>query len=145
MRCTFFGHKDCPKDVEKQLQMVIIDLIENKKVRNFFVGNQGRFDFFVRKTLFLLSKKYPIKYTVVLAYMPREQENFDEYVGNTLYPNDIENVPKKFAISFRNRWMIENSEYVVTFVKYSWGGASQFKELAEKKRKIVINITTEKL
>lgn len=38
--------------------------------------------------------------------------------------------------------MIEQSDYVVTYVKYTIGGASKFKELAEKKKKIVINIAT---
>ena len=36
--------------------------------------------------------------------------------------------------------MIEQSDYVVTCVSRSWGGAAQFKELAEKKGKTVINI-----
>ena len=36
--------------------------------------------------------------------------------------------------------MIEQSDYVVTYVKYTVGGAAQFKEYAEKKGKIVINL-----
>ena len=36
--------------------------------------------------------------------------------------------------------MIEKSDYVVTYVHHSFGGAAQFKEIAEKKGKIVINI-----
>ncbi len=145
MTCTFFGHRDCPKEVEKKLQEILINLIENKNVTEFYVGNQGMFDYFVRKTLFQLSKLYPIKYYIVLAYIPVVGKKYDEYVVDTILPNDIENVPKRFALSFRNRWMIERSDFVITFVKYSWGGASQFKELAEKKHKIVVNITIDPL
>lgn len=43
--------------------------------------------------------------------------------------------PPKFAISKRNRWMIEHSDIVVTYVKYHFGGAAQWKVLAEKKGK----------
>ncbi len=141
MTCTFFGHRDCPKEIEEKLYVILTDLIENKGVTEFYVGNQGMFDFFVRKTLFQLTKLYPIKYYVVLAYIPKVGEKYDQFVVDTIYPNDIENVPKKFALNFRNRWMIKRSDYVITFVRYSWGGASQFKELAEKKHKTVVNIT----
>ena len=40
----------------------------------------------------------------------------------------------------RNAWMINESDFVVTYVRYSTGGAAHFKELAEKKGKIVINL-----
>ena len=43
-------------------------------------------------------------------------------------------------INKRNTWMINNSDYVVTYVKYSVVGAAKFKRLSEKKCKIVINI-----
>ncbi len=41
--------------------------------------------------------------------------------------------------------MIEKSDYVVTYVKHTAGGAGKFKELAEKKKRIVINIATQSL
>ena len=36
--------------------------------------------------------------------------------------------------------MIENSSTVITYVTHPTGGAAKFKELAEKKRKTLINI-----
>ena len=33
MVCTFFGHKDTPKEIEPTLRSTLIDLIENKNVR----------------------------------------------------------------------------------------------------------------
>ena len=42
--CTFFGHRDTPKNIEPILQSTLIDLVENKEVDLFFVGNQGAFD-----------------------------------------------------------------------------------------------------
>lgn len=41
--------------------------------------------------------------------------------------------------------MIERSDYVVTYVKYTVGGAVRFKELAEKKNKTVINIAAQNM
>lgn len=36
--------------------------------------------------------------------------------------------------------MIDKSDYVVVYITHPWGGAAQFKELAEKKGKAVINL-----
>ena len=36
--------------------------------------------------------------------------------------------------------MIKQSDYVVTYITHFWGGAAQFAELAERKKKMVINI-----
>lgn len=143
MSCTFFGHRDAPNKIEPMLRSVLIDLIKNNNVRNFFVGNQGNFDHMVKRTLIDLKEVYPIEYAVVLAYLPNKKNNaFKDSSDCTIIPDKIEMVPQKFAICYRNKWMIEQSDYVVTYVKYSIGGASQFKELAEKKKKTVINLAT---
>lgn len=49
MICTFFGHKDTPQNILPVLRTVIIDLIQNKNVDLFYVGNNGNFDFMVKK------------------------------------------------------------------------------------------------
>ena len=60
----------------------------------------------------------------------------------TLFPDGIESVPRRVAISYRNKWMIKRSDYVVTYVTtHIASGAAQFKELAEKQGKNVINIS----
>ena len=139
MVCTFFGHKDTPKEIEPTLRSTLIDLIENKNVNVFYVGNNGNFDTMVRRQLEDLSQTYPITYSVVLAYLPTEKNRYDN-LTNTIYPEGLETVPKRFAISWRNKWMIKQSDYVVTYITHSWGGAAQFAEIAERKKKQVINL-----
>lgn len=46
----------------------------------------------------------------------------------------------RFAVSWRNNWMLKQSDYVVTYITYSWGGAAQFAEKAARQKKTVINI-----
>lgn len=143
LSCTFFGHKDTPKEIEPTLRSTLIDLIENKNIYNFYVGNHGNFDNMVKRILRELNEIYPITYAVVLAYLPGKKHDPDEESpADTILPDGIEAVPRKFAVSYRNKWMIERSDYVVTYVKYTFGGAAHFKELAEKKKKIVMNIAT---
>lgn len=142
LTCTFFGHKDTPKEIEPTLRSTLIELIEIEKVRNFYVGNHGNFDYMVRRCLIELKELYSIDYAVVLAYFPDRKNTPEENVTDTVIPDGIEKVMRKFAISYRNKWMIEQSDYVVTYVKHTFGGAAKFKELAEKKNKTVINIAT---
>ena len=140
MVCTFFGHKDTPKEIEPTLRSTLIDLIENKNVNVFYVGNNGNFDTMVRRQLEDLSHCYPIAYNVVLAYLPTKKSEYDDYT-NTILPEGIETAPKRFAISYRNKWMIEQSDIVVTYVTHNFGGAAQFKEMAERQGKTVIELS----
>ena len=57
---TFFGHKDTPKEAEPTLRATLLDLIINKNVSVFYVGNNGNFDAMVRNQLKDLSVIYPI-------------------------------------------------------------------------------------
>lgn len=140
MVCTFFGHKNTPKEIEPTLRSTLIDLIENKNVTVFYVGNNGNFDTMVRRQLEDLSQIYPITYCVVLAYLPTEKNKY-ENLTNTIYPEGLETIPKRFAISRRNKWMIQQSDIVVTYVTHNLGGAWQFKKMAEQMRKRVIELS----
>ena len=139
MTATFFGHKDTPKEIEPTLRSTLIDLIENKNVTVFYVGNNGNFDTMVRCQLEDLSQTYPITYSVVLAYLPTEKNKYDD-LTHTIYPEGLETVPKRFAISWRNKWMIQQSDFVVTYVTHTYGGAAQFKEMAVRQGKAVIKL-----
>ena len=138
--CTFFGHRECPDLIKTQLRDVLIDLITNHNVDAFYVGNQGQFDAIVRGVLRELKNEYPqINYAVVLAYMPGKQNEYEDY-SDTMLPEGIESVHPRYAISWRNNWMLQQSDYVVTYITHSWGGAAQFVEKAKRQKKIVINI-----
>lgn len=134
---TFFGHRDTPKEIEPALRLTLIDLIENKNATVFYVGNHGNFDAMVRRQLDNLSKTYPIKYYVVLAYMPGKNDKPDEH---SILPEGIETVPRRFAINYRNKWMLTKSDIVVTFVTRKFGGAWEFEQIAEKMKRNIIGI-----
>lgn len=140
--CCFFGHRDCPDTIKPTLRDAIVELIENRGVTRFYVGHQGAFDAIVLSVLRELEKKYPqIKYDVVLAYMPQETTEHDtEMEQHTLLPEGIETAPKRFAIDRRNKWMLQNSDYVVTYVRQTWGGAAKFASEAKRLRKVVVEI-----
>ena len=139
MTATFFGHKDTPKETEPTLRTTLVDLIENHGATEFYVGNNGNFDTMVRRQIEDLSQTYLITYSVVLAYIPTKKSEYDDYT-KIILPEGIETAPKRFAISYRNKWMVEQADIVVTYVTHSFGGAAQFKELAERQGKTVIEL-----
>lgn len=138
--CTFFGHRDCPSGIRTRLRETLVDLIENYGAEFFYIGNQGQFDAMARNIVRELKTVYPmIEYTVVLAYMPQKVNEYEDY-SDTMLPEGIEQVPKRFAISWRNNWMLNRADYVVTYITHSWGGAAQFAQKAQRKGKAVYNL-----
>lgn len=138
--CTFFGHRDCPETIKPKLRAVLVDLITNRGVDMFYVGHQGHFDAYVHSELKHLKQEYPeINYAVVLAYMPGKKTEYDDY-SDTMLPEGIEAVHPHYAISWRNNWMLKQSDYVVTYITHSWGGAAQYVSKAKKQGKMVIEL-----
>lgn len=120
------------------LENAIEDLIVQENVSMFYVGNQGQFDAYVRRTLRKLAAKYPdISYAVVLAYLPQKASEYEDY-SDTMLPEGIENIHPRYAISWRNKWMLERSDFVISYVTHSWGGAANYVADAKRHSKIVI-------
>ncbi len=143
MKATFFGHRDAPSSVYEDLVAIITDLVEKQKVTRFYVGDKGGFDYMAQRALRTLSQTYPqIRYAVVLAYLPfdKSADPWSDERDPTLFPEGMENVPPRYAIEKRNRFMVEQSDIVVTYVKRSHGGAAKFKALALRKGKTVIEL-----
>lgn len=140
--CTFFGHRDCPASVEPKLRAVLVELIEHYGVDSFYVGRQGAFDAMVRTVLRQLEREYPhIRWAVVLERLPSERGAAgSEEMRGTVFPEGLENAPPRWAISRRNRWMLERADYVVAYVTRSWGGAAQFRDRALRQGKTVIDL-----
>ncbi len=136
MTCTFFGHNDTPQDIRGKLKDTLIYMIENRGADLFYVGDHGNFDRAAISVLRELSRAYPhIRYYVVPAYLPESDPGYP-----TLFPEGIENVPKRFAISYRNKWLVNNSDAVIAYIRRFYGGAAQFAKSAEKKKKEIIDL-----
>ena len=140
LACCFFGHKDTPENVKSELYATIEELITQYGVGVFYVGNQGAFDAYVRAALRQLQKRYPhIHYAVVLAYMPGQQTEYEDH-SDTMLPEGIEEVHPRYAIDWRNRWMLRQSQYVICYIHHHWGGAAKYVQTAQRQGKTVINL-----
>ncbi len=138
MVVTFFGHRDITGDIAGLVENTIIDTIKKYGANLFLVGNQGGFDRLVQRILKKLRNSYNIDYRVVLAYMPTAKVEHDMH--KTIVFDGCEMVPPKYAIPKCNRWIIDKSDIVITYVTHNIGGAAKFKDIAHKQGKLVINI-----
>ena len=71
--------------------------------------------------------------------MPSKKTEYDDY-SDTMLPEGIESVHPHYAISWRNNWMLKQSDYVVTYITHTYGGAAQFANKAIRQDKYVIRI-----
>ena len=119
--CTFFGHRDYPGTVRPGLWALVAELIETRGVDEFYVGRQGAFDVMVWSVLGELGEEYPhIRRAVVLERLPGRGEELGGLdFSQTIFPEGLETVPPRLAILRRNQWMLEQADYVVTYITRS--------------------------
>ncbi len=135
--CTFFGHRDAPEGIYSAIVDAIKTLVAQNHVTDFYVGTHGAFDRLVYRALQQAKTQYPhIRIGVVLAYMPTNKDNL--YGENGLLPDGIETVPKRYAIHYRNRWMLDRASYVIGYIHHTCGGAARYIHTAKQQGKTVI-------
>ena len=142
MTVTFCGHAQISQSekIEKWLYDVTQKLIE-QGATTFYLGGYGAFDSLAASVLREQKKQYPqIELVLVLAYLNtgRNTSGYD----STVYP-PLETVPRRFAISHRNRWMVESADVVVAYVLPDWGGAATTLRCAKQKKKQIISYRDE--
>lgn len=135
--CTFFGHRDCPSNIQDKLSAEIERLVTRHGVDTFYVGTQGAFDKLVYTALCDVRKHYDIKVYRVLAYMPKPGDTDN---ADTILPEGLENFHPRYAIVKRNEWMLNRCEYVIAYVTHISSGAYQAVERAKKECKVIIRL-----
>lgn len=142
MACAcFFGHRDATERVLPMLEAAVTELVENRGVDTFLIGNNGRFDSIAYSALKRLKTRCPhISVTVVLAYLP--QGGISPFAADTetVFPEEAAAGPRRFAILRRNRYMIGRSDMVVVYARTSCGGAAAAAAEARKQGKQVIEL-----
>lgn len=145
MVVAFFGHKDTPSAVKPLLEQTVQRLIEENEEITFLVGTHGAFDLMAHSVLGQALQEYPqITCHIVLSYIPVGKDS-EQYALPTLVPEGFESVPKRFAISFGNNYMVNECDAVVCYITHDWGGAVQYVEKAKRRGKEIINLAEAKL
>jgi len=136
-RCFFIGHSDASMDILSDLTASIRQHITKFGVSEFIVGNYGNFDRLATHAVKTAKQNFPdIKLTLLLPYYPTKNTDFLTMgFDDTLYPSDIEYVPKRLAIIYANRYMVDHSDYLIAYSYYPGSNSRKILEYAKNREK----------
>ena len=139
MTITFCGHSNFSFDtmVKEKLKALLLQKIRKNPTCKFYLGGYGNFDSLCLSILKEIKADFPnIELLFITPYLNNEYSKLETaklYYDGIIYP-PLENVPPRFCISRRNEWMVDEADFVIAFVKYSWGGAAKTLEYAKRKK-----------
>ena len=145
---SFFGHREVDhfRDVERQVELLVEKLIEEKEYVDFLVGRNGDFDQIAASAVRRV-KEFNRGKSSLIWVMPYEiaeyRENKKAY---DQYYDEVETCPEsdgsypKAAYQIRNRSMVDRSDLVIFYVTHNSGGAYQTMQYAKSIGKTIINI-----
>lgn len=138
--CSFFGHRELYENIDEILISHIKFSIEEMGVTEFYIGGYGQFDQRAKELVYGLKNEYhSIKLYLALAYMPTKDTFIDDKYDGSVFLDGLESAYKRFAITKRNKLMVEESDVVICYVKRLHGGAYTASKYAYNKNKIVLN------
>ncbi|MCR4962760.1 MAG: hypothetical protein K6B40_02615 [Firmicutes bacterium] len=137
MTVTFCGHADYSGEkAVREWLATTVDALITRGAGQFLLGGYGGFDREAAAVVWEAKERHPhIASTLVLPYLDRTV--FACQYDGTTYP-PLESVPRRFAISKRNEWMVQAADIVVAYVLHGWGGAAAMLRCALRKKKEVI-------
>ena len=142
MTVTFCGHSDFVPStaMEARLLSVLASQVGDSPAE-LLLGGYGNFDRFALRCGKIFQQTHPsVSLIYVTPYMVTERQTSvgAEYDG-IVYP-PLENVPPRYAILHRNRYMVERADLVIACITRSRGGAYQTYLHARRQGKTMINL-----
>lgn len=141
--CCGFGHRVLLMDVEEPLREVMERLVKEQGVTEFFTGGMGEFDELFARMVRSMKRSDPrLRLVLVLPYLTRQiatekawcERKYDEI----LIPAKLDGVHPKAAITLRNRWIVDYSDFIVAALRRDYGGAAEAVRYAKNQGKVVI-------
>lgn len=141
--CSGFGHRVLLMDIEKPLREVMERLAAEEGVREFYTGGMGEFDALFSRTVRIIKRANPhLRLVLVLPYLTRqaatEKAWCESHYDEILIPSELDGVHPKAAITLRNRWMVDHSDFVVAALRRDYGGAAEAVRYAKNQGKVVV-------
>lgn len=146
MIVSFCGHSHyIKKDGDERRLLDFLEETVGEKEADMFLGGYGEFDAFAYNCCKKYSETHKqVKLIYVTPYQltkdnEKRQEQYLSEFDYIIYP-EIEDKPLRYAITYRNKYMIECADCVVAYVSHSWGGAYTSYKYAKRLRKRIFNL-----
>lgn len=138
MIITFCGHSDfcATQEYEEQMRSFFEETVGDQRAA-LYLGGYGGFDQFAYRCGKEYQKSHPnVELVFVTPYLDERHHLSDhaQHYDAIVYP-ELEQVPPRFAIVHRNRWMVGRADWVVAYVTRQFGGAYQTYRYSKQKKK----------
>lgn len=140
--CFFIGSRNTPNSIKQQLADAVEKHITEYGVTTFTVGHYGTFDRLVQGVLQEAKNRHAqIELYLLEPYALDKKVEIPKDFNGTFYPDRLEFVPKRYAIAQANRYMIQNSDYLISYC-HGVGNSRKLIEYAQKlEKKGLIKVT----
>ncbi|MBQ9117071.1 MAG: hypothetical protein IJY04_08595 [Clostridia bacterium] len=126
-----------------------LDLLEKtvgSQYAEMYLGGYGDFDSFAYNCCKKYKQTHPDTLLVfVTPYITVEYQrstlDYQKLRYDTIIYPEIENRPLKFAITYRNKWMVDKADFLICAIEHEYGGAYKTYRYAKTQKKQIFNIT----
>ncbi len=142
MVIVFCGHSNYIQNTNDETNILhVLEVEAGNTLCEIFLGGYGRFDDFALLCAKKFKQRHPnAKLILITPYLKNAKMNLEKATFDSIiYPN-LEHVPPRYAISHRNKWMIEQADIVVCYVSHKYGGAYAMYADAKRKGKRIHNL-----
>ncbi len=148
MVVAFCGHaRFCKREEYEQKILAFLEEKIGERIADMYLGGYGEFDSFAYECCKKYKDMHPnVSLVFVTPYLDIEYQrnhlqNKRKKFDVIFYP-EIENKPLRFAIFYRNRYMVDKADYIIAYVEHDWGGAYTTYRYAKRKGKEIFNLGT---
>ena len=129
------GNRHTPSSITDQLTEAVKRHITEYGVTTFTVGRYGNFDSLVTGVLRDLKKQYTnIKLYLLAPYEKKKKTDVPIDFDGTFFPEGLEKVPLRYAIVQANKYMVQHSNYLITYCHHV-GNTRNIVEYAQRREK----------
>ena len=147
MIIAFFGHRNLfgRMNLFEIVKETILSNIKSSEPVKFYCGGYGDFDNLCTSVCKSIKESIKCEIVFITPYITENQQRKinvlinDKLYDYSLYP-PIEKTPLKFAISKRNKWIVNEADLIIAYVSRNYGGAYSALKYAEKLKKKIINL-----
>lgn len=142
--CFFIGHRDAKDTLLPALIAEVERHILEYGVTEFVVGRYGRFDGLAAQAVKQAKERHPNVTLIYLRpYHPAERpDETPKGFDGSFYPPGMERVPKRLSIVQANRYMVDHSDFLITYVWHPTSNSRELVEYAKKReRRGLIRVT----
>ncbi len=149
--CCFTGHREVPNEeyafVHKKTREAIMTLVD-KGVERFIVGGALGFDTLAATLLFEIRQNFPhIKIVIAVPYKAQAkgfcQSDLAIYNETLKLADQVVELSENYyrgCLHVRNRYMVDESGYIISYLRKNSGGSYFTTDYAQKKGIEIIKI-----